>query len=85
MKLQVKRNKLEVNVEADAKSVIEKKMELNSKRKTRYQIKQEEKRKNLELQHKLDMQKTKWIFVSISTVFVVCIGILIVGGLFGWL
>ena len=59
MKLQVKRNKLEVNVEADAKSIIEKKMDLKSKKKTRYQIRQEEKRKNAELQYELDTKKTK--------------------------
>lgn len=49
MKLQVKRNKLEVNVEADAKSIIEKKMDLKSKKKTRYQIRQEEKTLNFSM------------------------------------
>lgn len=85
MKLQVKRNKLEVNVEADAKSIIEKKMDLKSKKKTRYQIRQEEKRKNAELQYELDTKKTKWTFIAIGAVFIFCIGILILGGIFGWL
>lgn len=47
---------IEVDVEGLVKPHIEAKLN-NPDRKTRYQIKQEEKRKNAELKHKKEMQK----------------------------
>lgn len=48
---------MEADVEGLVKPCIEAKLE-NPTKKTRYQIKQEEKRKNAELKHKQEMQKT---------------------------
>ena len=60
MKLSFSLKKQEANFEADVEKLIEKSMdhrETNPDRKTRYQIKQEEKRKNAELKHKQEMQR----------------------------
>lgn len=60
MKLSFSLKKQEANLEADIEKLIEKGMdqkEKNPNRKTRYQIRQEEKRKNAELKHKQEMQK----------------------------
>ena len=60
MKLSFSLKKTEASLEADVEKLIEKGMdqwERNPNRKTRYQIKQEEKRKNAELKHKQEMQK----------------------------
>ena len=60
MKLSFSFKKQEANFEADVEKLIEKGMdqrEKNPNRKTRYQIKQEEKRKNAELKHKQEMQR----------------------------
>ena len=49
----------EASVEADVEGIVEKSLEYKTKqppRKTRYQIKQEEKRKTEELKHKQQMQ-----------------------------
>ena len=49
----------EVSMEADVEGIVDKELERRDKkpRKTRYQIKQEEKRKTAELKHKLEMQR----------------------------
>ena len=60
MKLSFSIKKQEANFEADIEKLIEKGMdqrEKNPNRKTRYQIKQEEKRKNAELKHKQEMYR----------------------------
>ena len=60
MKLSFNFKKQEANFEADVEKLIEKGMdqrERNPERKTRYQIKQEEKRKNAELKHKQEMHR----------------------------
>ena len=60
MKLSFSLKKQEANFEADVEKLIEKGMnqrEKNPNRKTRYQIKQEEKRKNAELKHKQETQR----------------------------
>ena len=60
MKLSFSLKNQEANFEADVEKLIEKGMdqrERNPERKTRYQIKQEEKRKNAELKHKQEMQR----------------------------
>ena len=59
MKLGVSLKKKEVNFEADIEKLIEKDMNRNPDGKTRYQIRQEEKRKNAELKHKQEMQKMR--------------------------
>ena len=56
----------ELSVEADVEGIVDKELERRDKkppRKTRYQIKQEEKRKNEELKHKQQMQN---IFLMIG-------------------
>lgn len=58
---------LEADVEGLVKPCIEAKLE-NPTKKTRYQIKQEEKRKNAELKHKQDMQK----MLIMLALFAVC-------------
>lgn len=63
MKLQFNFKNKEASLEADVEKLIDKKMEYKQQngiykepRKTRYQIRQEEKRKRLELEHKQNMQ-----------------------------
>ena len=58
MKFNLNWGKKEVSAEADIENVIIKNMEIKKdapQKKTRYQIKQEEKRKNQELRHKQQM------------------------------
>jgi hypothetical protein len=62
MKFNLNLRKQEVNLEADVEKVAEKHIDYKAKvprKKTRYQIKQEEKRKNLELQHKLELERKR--------------------------
>ena len=61
----------ELSVEADIEGIVDKELERRDKkppRKTRYQIKQEEKRKNEELKHKQQMQN---IFLMIGLLVVI--------------
>jgi len=60
MKLNFNLKSKEASLEADIESLVEKGLERreNPNRKTRYQIKQEEKRKNEELKYKQHMQET---------------------------
>ena len=61
----------ELSVEADVEGIVDKELERRDKkppRKTRYQIKQEEKRKNEELKHKQQMQN---IFLMIGLLVVI--------------
>lgn len=58
MKLSFSLKNKEAKIEADVERLVEKRMNQNAERpirKTRYQIKQEEKRKNEELKHKQQM------------------------------
>lgn len=67
MKLKFSLKEQEVSLEAGVENLVEKSMEqkaLQPERKTRYQIKQEEKRKNKELEQKQRMQMV-WILMSI--------------------
>ena len=60
MKLSFSLKKKEASLEADVEKLIEKGMDQKAKlptKKTRYQIKQEEKRKNAELKHRQEMQR----------------------------
>ena len=59
MKFKLNLKNKEVNLEANVENIIEKSLERRDKkpdRKTAYQIRQEEKRKNEELKHKQQMQ-----------------------------
>ena len=66
----------ELSVEADVEGIVDKELERRDKklpRKTRYQIKQEEKRKNEELKHKQQMQNTFLMIGLCVLLLVVCI------------
>ena len=78
MKLSFSLKKQEAKFEADVEKLIEKGMdqrEKNPNRKTRYQIKQEEKRKNAELKHKQEMQR---MIIGISMLIGLIVIILII-------
>lgn len=66
----------EASLEADIEGIVEKNLEYKSKnpdKKTRYQIKQEEKRKKEEMKHKQQMQ---YMYILIGCmIFFVIIGI----------
>ena len=66
MKLSFKK----VHIEADVEGLVSKKMDITAKErngKTRYQIRQEEKRKTRELKHKQEMHKI-FLFVGLFVV-----------------
>ena len=70
MKLKFSLKSKEASLEADVEKLIEKGMDQRAKnphRKTRYQIKQEEKRKMKELEHKQNLQKV-FIYISVMAV-----------------
>lgn len=87
MKLSFSFKKQEANFEADVEKLIEKGMdqrEKNPNRKTRYQIKQEEKRKNAELKHKQEIQRMI-IGISMLVGFIVIILIICaIGSSMNW-
>ena len=75
MKLNINFLKKEANVEADVERLVEKKMDIDSKRpvrKTRYQIRQEEKRKNKEQQFRQSM-------IGVAILF--ALGIFLIGAM----
>ena len=77
MKLSFSFEKKEANIEADVEGLVEKNLEYKSQRPvkmTRYQIKQEEKRKNRELEQKERMQK---LYISLGLAGVMLIVYLI--------
>ena len=83
MKFKFSLKNKEASMEADVEGLVEKSLEYRSKhpeRKTRYQIKQEELRKNKELEHK---QKMQYAFVLLG-VIAVCLIICFIGSLLGW-
>ena len=62
MRLSFSLKNKEANFEADVEGLVEKSIEINQKRpskKSRYQIKQEEMRKNEELKHEQEMEKKR--------------------------
>ena len=81
MKFKFSLKSKEISAEADVERLVEKGMEYNAQkpvRKTRYQIRQEEKRKNKELEYK---QRTKYligmgVFLMILLSFAVFMAIL---------
>ena len=77
MKLNFSLENKEASLEADVEKLIEKGMDQRvgkPERKTRYQIRQEEKRKRLELIHK---QKMKMIFIGIGLFLMIMMIILV--------
>ena len=77
MKLKFSLKNKEASLEADVEKLVEKGMEQKAKnppKKTRYQIKQEEKRKNEELKHKQNMQM---LFIGLG-VFAVLMAIVLI-------
>ena len=79
MKLKFSLKTKEAKLEADVERLVEKGMDQKAKnppRKTRYQIKQEEKRKNAELKHKQEMQR---MIIGISILGGVMVIALIIG------
>ena len=72
MKLKFSLKDKEASLEADVEKLVEKGMEHKARRpdkKSRYQIRAEEKRKNEELRHKQQMQ---WMFILLG-ILAVCI------------
>ncbi len=76
MKLNFSIQKKEANIEADVERLVEKKMDIDSKRperKTRYQIRQEEKRKNKEQQFKQTMIMLAGYIGVMGIIFIIII------------
>lgn len=79
MKLKFSLKNKEASLEADVEKLVEKGIEQKAKnppKKTRYQIKQEEKRKNAELKHKQEIQR---MIIGISILGGVMVIALIIG------
>lgn len=69
------KNIIDAHFESDVESLVEKNLEYKSKRptkKTRYQIKQEEKRKNKELEHRQFMQGILMMIGVIVFLLIIC-------------
>ena len=74
MKLKLNLLKKEASVDADVEKIIEKSIDSASKKppkKTRYQIKQEEKRKNMELKHKQEMHEIYIMLGALAVIFLI--------------
>ena len=83
MKFAFNFKKQEASLEADVEGLIKPHIDAklnNPDRKTRYQIKQEEKRKNAERKHKQDMQK---VFILIGLFVALLIFVFIMAALEG--
>ena len=79
MKLKVNLKNKEASIEADAEKIIEKNMDYKHEiisrygpKKTRYQIKQEELRKNKEQEHKHEMQAIFVCFGILAIIIAFC-------------
>ncbi len=82
MKLNFSIQKKEANIEADVERLVEKKMDIDSKRperKTRYQIRQEEKRKNKEQQFKQTMIMLTGYIGFMAIIFIIIIVVHLAG------
>lgn len=78
MKFSFNFNKKEASIEADVEGLVKPHIEAkinNPDRKTRYQIKQEEKRKNAELKYKQEMQKI-YILLGVTAVLMIVVFIM---------
>ena len=75
MKLKFNLQKKEASLDVGVEDIVKKQIDINAKKppkKTRYQIKQEEKRKNEELKHKQSMQILLAAGVFLGVIFVIC-------------
>ena len=75
MKLSFNFKEKEANLEADVEGIVKKGMDQKEKlppRKTRYQIRQEEKRKNKELEHKLMVRNVLLILGVLVAIVLIC-------------
>ena len=84
MKLYFNLEKAEAGLEADVEKLVEKGMDQKEKlppKKTRYQIKQEEKRKTMELEHKQEMQKVFFGVGIVAICLIVAITMAILGNM----
>ena len=82
MKLSFSLKKKEVKLEADVEGIVEKSLDHREKtgpKKPRYQIKQEEKRKNKELKHKLEQKRMITGVLIMLGVIVVVLVICLIG------
>ena len=82
MKLNFSFKNKEINLEADVEKLVEKNLDIKSakpEKKTRYQIKQEEKRKTEAAKHK---QQLTWMFIMLGLVAFLAI-IAIIGSILG--
>ncbi len=80
MKLKFSLKSKEASLEADVEKLIEKGMDQrvkNSERKTRYQIKQEEKRKMQELEHKQNLQ-IAFICIGVFAVIMIIVLVMVI-------
>lgn len=76
MKLAFNFKKKEASLEADVEGIVERgleRKEKNPNRKTRYQIRQEEKRKNLELKHELEQKNFKQGMMILIGIMIFCV------------
>ena len=76
MKFKLSLKEKEVSMEADIEKLVEKGMDHKAARpdkRTRYQIKQEEKRKNEELKHKQKMQEIYICIGILAVITVICL------------
>lgn len=76
MKMKFNLKNKELSLDADVENLIEKELEYKSTKpfkKTRYQIKQEEKRKNEELKQKQLVQGILIMLGIVTFVFIICI------------
>ena len=87
MKLSFSLKNKEASFEADVEGLVEKSIENKAKnpvKKTRYQLKQEEKRRNEELKHKQEMQKIYICLGIVGVGITICIVMVILSNVFGW-
>ena len=87
MKLSFSLKNKEASFEADVEGLVEKSLENKAKnpiKKTRYQLKQEEKRRNEELKHKQEMQKVYICLGIVGVGITICIVMAILSNIFGW-
>ena len=86
MKLAFDFKKKEASLQADVEGMIERGLDRNDKNpnhKTRYQIRQEEKRKNMELKHELEQKQFKQGMFILFGVMVIALIMGIIGTVFG--
>ena len=87
MKLAFNFKKKEASLQADVEGMIERgleRKEKNPKRKNRYQIRQEEKRRNMELKRELERKQMMQGILMMAGVVVFIIIIFAIGSIINW-